>query len=137
MGNRGKIWTKNDDEKLLSIVGSGRDLHAAASMLMRSMNSIKYRLRLLVFQSIGNMERIESLKRLGNKVIDEAIERIGSEKNFDKRKFVKGDKKLNEAKIFKIECQLTSMEEQMVRLKKELFELKMIVYDNDEEFCLI
>lgn len=101
------------------------------------MNSIKYRLRLLVFQSIGDSEKIESLKRLGNKVVDEAIERIDSEKNFDKRRFVKGDRKLNEERIFKVECQITSMEERLLRLKKELFELKMVVYDGDEEFCLI
>lgn len=137
MGNRGKLWTKNDDKRLLDIIGSGRDMHAASSILMRSMNSIKYRLRLLVFQSIGDSEKIESLKRLGNAVVNEAIERIDSEKNFDKRKFVKGDCRLNEERIFKIECQLTSMEERILQLKKEMFELKMIVYDGDEEFCLI
>lgn len=101
------------------------------------MNSIKYRLRLLVFQSIGDSEKIEKLGRLGNKVVDEAIERIDSEKNFDKRRFVKGDRKLNEERIFKVECQITSMEERLLRMKKGLFELKMVVYEGDEEFCLI
>ena len=33
MGNRGKIWTKEDDERLLGIIKSGRGMHAAASIL--------------------------------------------------------------------------------------------------------
>ena len=137
MGNRGKLWTKDDDERLLSIIGSGRDLHCASSILMRSTNSVKYRLRTIVFQSIGDSEKIDSLKRLGNSIVNEAIEQIDTEKNFDRRKFIKGDRVLNETKIFKIECQLSSMEEHMLKLKKDLFELKMIMYNNDEEFCLI
>ena len=149
MENRGKRWTKDEDVKLIEEIKKGRSLEDVAKDLKRSLKSIQCRLRLIVYNNIGNKEETDKMLEIDNKFLKNAIEDSQKE-NLDKESFVKGIGKMDDSadglnfkkeeifeKFSALESRISNLESLIANLLTEIKKLRTIAFEDDEELVLL